>query len=312
MFVLGIRGVGKTFNTLDFLVKRYIRCGEQFIYLRRTKEDLDQVAPKLFVDIERLECYNEYKLEVKNYTLYCNGEIMGYMMALTKHNSYKSNAYPNVYWAMYEEFIAEKGGYTVKDECQMFASIYETVARFRRMRVFFLANTVTINNLYFNYFQVKPVRGSRFNTFGDDVSIVIEMAADKEYSDAKAATEWGQLMKRTPHYDYMYENQFLLDNYSFITGAPKGASNYVCTILFNGRQYGVRKYDTCYYVSKKIDPECKRKYTFNSNDHQSNYLMFKNIKENPLFVRMLEYYRHGGLLFDSQNAKLDIFEILNI
>lgn len=43
-FVIGVRGGGKTFNTLLHAIKRFEKTGEQFIYLRRRAVDLDDAC----------------------------------------------------------------------------------------------------------------------------------------------------------------------------------------------------------------------------------------------------------------------------
>ena len=47
-FVIGDRGGGKSFGTLYFVINRFKKAGEQFIYLRRTERELDDAKPTLF------------------------------------------------------------------------------------------------------------------------------------------------------------------------------------------------------------------------------------------------------------------------
>ena len=37
-FIYGIRGAGKTYTGLQHYVKRYLRTGKRFMYLRRTED----------------------------------------------------------------------------------------------------------------------------------------------------------------------------------------------------------------------------------------------------------------------------------
>ena len=39
--IIGGRGVGKTFNAKVAVLKRFLKTGEQFIFLRRYKTELD-------------------------------------------------------------------------------------------------------------------------------------------------------------------------------------------------------------------------------------------------------------------------------
>ena len=43
-FVVGVRGGGKTFNTLKYAVEKFLKDGTQFIYLRRQVVQLDDAC----------------------------------------------------------------------------------------------------------------------------------------------------------------------------------------------------------------------------------------------------------------------------
>lgn len=42
LFVIGERGVGKSFGAKRHVLNRYLKTGEQFIYIRRYKTELDK------------------------------------------------------------------------------------------------------------------------------------------------------------------------------------------------------------------------------------------------------------------------------
>ena len=54
-FVIGGRGIGKTFALKKYLLKRFIDKGEQFIYLRRNKSELDRIDKDKFFTTELLK-----------------------------------------------------------------------------------------------------------------------------------------------------------------------------------------------------------------------------------------------------------------
>ena len=53
-FVIGGRGIGKTFAIKKYLLKRFIEKGHQFIYLRRNKSELDRIDKDKFFTTELL------------------------------------------------------------------------------------------------------------------------------------------------------------------------------------------------------------------------------------------------------------------
>ena len=46
-FILGERGVGKTFTTLEWCVNRALKYGEEFVYMRRYESELNTVKDLL-------------------------------------------------------------------------------------------------------------------------------------------------------------------------------------------------------------------------------------------------------------------------
>ena len=48
--VIGDRGVGKSYGAKKWCIKRFIKKGEKFLYVRRNKHDLDDIG-KFFDDL---------------------------------------------------------------------------------------------------------------------------------------------------------------------------------------------------------------------------------------------------------------------
>lgn len=47
-FLIGERGVGKTYGASKFVVNQFIKKHEQFAYIRRYKPELSESVPKFF------------------------------------------------------------------------------------------------------------------------------------------------------------------------------------------------------------------------------------------------------------------------
>ena len=43
-FIIGERGVGKTFGAKKFCINRFLKYGEQFVYIRRYKTEIKESA----------------------------------------------------------------------------------------------------------------------------------------------------------------------------------------------------------------------------------------------------------------------------
>ena len=64
-FLLGERGVGKTFSTKKFVINKFLKHNEQFIYLRRYKPEIKEAKDTYFNDI--ISKFPNHSFETKNY-----------------------------------------------------------------------------------------------------------------------------------------------------------------------------------------------------------------------------------------------------
>ena len=95
-FIVGDRGGGKSFGTLEYCVKQYLKRGKEFIYLRRYETELDDSLPTLFQALQQEGKFPGHSLYVKGKTLYCDDKPMGYAVALSTSMKKKSVNYSKV------------------------------------------------------------------------------------------------------------------------------------------------------------------------------------------------------------------------
>ena len=158
-FVLGERGVGKSFSSKVFCINDYLKRGNQFIYLRRYKEELQLATSSFFKDVQAAGLFEDHAFEVKGWknltTFYMDGEIIGYGVALSTSNILKSTAFPAVKTIVFDEFTLDVGVYRyLKSEVIKMLDVIETTFRLRDGRVILLGNSISIaDNPYFDYFH---------------------------------------------------------------------------------------------------------------------------------------------------------------
>ena len=236
-FLLGIRGHGKTYAFKDWCISDFLKTGKQFVWIRRYKPQIKLVVPSFFEDIK--EKYPGHKFSTLKNKAYIDGKEAGFFIPLIKSGDYKSVPFPKVNKIIYDEFICnpKKHEYYIANEPTEFLDLFSTIARTRDdVRAVFIANSVTVANPYFTYFEIYPDRNKRFTT---KKNICIE---NDDYDDAFKEkvynTRFGDLIKGTTYGDYAVENDFLLDNDEYIEPLPAGA-NYQCTLCHKDRYYGI-------------------------------------------------------------------------
>lgn len=315
-FVIGERGVGKSFGAKLAVLKKFLKTGEQFIYLRRYKTELDTALATFWSDIQSAGYYEDYELKVKKSKMLteftCNGETCGYAVPLSTANILKSTAFPKVKTIVFDEFLLDvmSGTYRyLKNEVQMVMDIIETVGRLRDIQVIFLGNATSQVNPYFAYLDLSLPYNSEFKTFKDGL-IVVNYIKNEAYREAKKASKFGKLIAGTDYGRYAIDNEFLRDNFDFIKKRPE-KSYFFCTLIINGMNVGVWMGSDGYmYISPKYDPNSSMKFACDFTDH-SEQSIFLNARENYFLRAAVKYYKQGLLRFENISVKNTCIELLN-
>ena len=64
-FVVTSRGLGKTFGAKVAMLKHFLKTGDEFMYVRRYKTELDSSLATFWSDIQANGFFEDYELKVK-------------------------------------------------------------------------------------------------------------------------------------------------------------------------------------------------------------------------------------------------------
>lgn len=179
----GERGNGKTYSALSYALKRYVREGSRFVYVRRLAEmvrmtymrnlfngnrktgDLQRKFNEIGVDDIGYYsgafwpmCYNEKrKLQRLN-------EPCGYTMAVSTWETSKGGSLLDVGTIIFDEFLT-RGAY-LPDEPVMFENLLSSIVReFSTAKVIMIANTVSWDAPYFREWGLNHARTMKQGTY---------------------------------------------------------------------------------------------------------------------------------------------------
>jgi hypothetical protein len=309
--VLSNRGGGKTFNMTRWAIDDFKKTGAQCAWVRRYQTEIDEMLLNgKFFDAVR-EYYPD-ELKIEGNLGYINGEVAIYFIALSTSRQLKSNNYPFINKIIFDEFIIDKGRVTyLKNEVEVFLDLYETIARTRdNVRAVLLANSVTVVNPYFLFFNVKPDVNKRFTVSGQ---VCIELFTDADFVDAKKKSRFGQLVKGTRYGDYAIENQWLMDNETFVEPkTPK--AEFMLSLKYNGIVYGfwVDYKVGLIFVNRQYDPSSYHQYCLQKDDHDPNLLLIKSLGSCKPMQRILYAFRYGLLRFEDMGVKNQFYEYIGL
>ena len=315
------RSAGKSTYFNRFVTNRFIRLGEKFILIYRYNYELDGVADKFFKDIQQI-FFPKYEMEDKirmkglYRDLYINGEHCGYAISLNSADTLKKNShlFSDAAWMLFDEFMPETGNYCPK-EITKFQSIHKSFARGkgkqrRYLPVIMISNPVTLLNPYYMEFGIADrLRADTKILRGD--GWVMEQGFNESAANAGSSFGFDKAFAGSDYQNYSKQGVYLLDSTAFID-QPKGKSRYVCTLKYEGNEYGVREFENegIMYVSDKVDQSYRIKIVVTTEDHQINYIM---LQRNDYMLNMFRrYFEQGVFRFKNQMCKEALIKSLSL
>lgn len=238
-FIVGGRGIGKTFGAKIKAVKAALYRGEQFIYLRRYKTELAPARGTFFVDIAdkfpnwdfRIQGNEAQAAPVKTRNdKKREWRTLGYFIALSTAQTQKSVSYTHVKRIIFDEFILEDGSLSyIPNEADVFNNFYSTVDRWQdKTTVFFLANSVSIMNPYFLKYKIRPDQESEF-VIRNGGYVACHFVESEAFASSVFKTRFGQFIAGTEYAEYAVGNQFD-DNHDAMVALKTSQAKYMFTL----------------------------------------------------------------------------------
>ena len=310
-FVIGSRGNGKTYGAKEKAIRNYLRYGNEFIYLRRYKEELATFST-FFNDIA--DQFPDYQFRVIGRTAQirrrCDGDefpwkTIGYGMVLSVAQQLKGSSYPKVGSIIFDEFIIEKGVIRyLTNEVETFLNFYNTIDRYRdTVKVYFLANAISIANPYFVYFKIDVA--DRIRTYHNNY-IAVEFCDSANYIKEVEKTRFGQFVRSVdPEYaSYVMDNAF---NDSTTTFIDKKHPKFIPVMNIKNR---LGTYSVWIHPDNMANIHVQSTLIKNSDYNLTCQLesideTWTHVEWNSkLLARLRTSYRYGMMTFDSPQTRV--------
>lgn len=318
MFIVGARGLGKTYGAKQRVIRNFIRTGEQFIYLRRYKPELTGRGT-FFADI--MHEFPDYDFRVNGHVAECapvssrnekkrEWSIMGYFVALSTAQSQKSIAYPRVTTIIFDEFIIEKGALRyLPDEAKAFNDFFSTVDRWKdKTRVLFLANAISIMNPYFLDYDIKVNEKTGEFVKVADGFIVAHFPDSAKFATGVYRTKFGQFIAGTDYAEYSVGSEFGDNHERMIALKPSNAKYYYTLETRNGTfSVWVDIMGPYYYIQDKR-PKQENIYTLVAQWMDEDKTLM--LPSDRLAQMLRSAFRAGKMWFSSPQARNAFIDVL--
>lgn len=314
------RTAGKTTYFNRLLINGFMKKNEKFCILYRFIHELDDCATKFFKDVGNLFFKNHTMTSRKRasgayHELFFDDKPCGYAIALNSADSIKkySHLFSDVCRMMMDEFQSETNNYCPK-EISKLRSVHTSIARgngemVRYVPLYLVGNPVSVINPYYVALgisnrltnKVKFLRGNGF---------VLEQGHNENASIAQTESAFNKAFADNQYLEYSAQGVYLNDNLAFIE-KPVGTSRYVCTLKYDGVDYGVREFADkgIIYCDDRADNTFPIRISVTTDDHQINYVMLR--KNDLLLVHLRFLFERGCFRFKNLKCKEVILNVLS-
>lgn len=333
-FIIGGRGIGKTFSIKKHLLRKHIKTGKQFIYLRRNKSELDRIDKEKFFTTKLLEqVFTDFKiidsdaskvhsrivfkatntgkeenvLTISSQKVILNGKIVCYMKSLSTWVDLKGSEYDDVDDILFDEVLidmASKKQY-LKNEVEAFLNLIYSVFRDRSdCHCYLLSNATNPNNPYFAFLRFYNTPEKRFYNMKSR-SFLIEFPPNKPFENEED-NPFFKLIKGSKVYGSMVENEFQIDNTKNISKV-KGEKTRLYSFYIDGT------FLTCYYVNgviyiaKGFDRNLKA-YCLNAGETENGFIYLQ--KTSPVARAIKANYLRNLMIYSDLETKNKFMEVI--
>lgn len=327
---MGSRGAGKTYSGLSGCYARWREYNEDFIYMRRTAEQLKTImdtsnGQEGLNPFKTLNDDKGWNVGLKSingkaagiFNREWNGERflysdpIGYGLALSTVASIRGIDASNCRTWIYDEFIPEKHEKILRGEADAVFNAYESFNRNREfkglppMRLWMLSNSNDIYNPIIKGLGLvhdceKMVRQGIEHKYYPERALAVHIFIPlQEFRDAKSKTALYRLTAGTEFADMALDNKFAYNDFSLIGYKKISGYSPICGLDkgYFYRKKGERKIHCCYAKAPVRHFDSK-----NAHD----ILAFKR----SFAIELSDMFPTGDLTFESYELKANFVNLI--
>lgn len=310
-FIMGERGNGKSFDAKKRMINNFLKKGEQSVYIRRRKTDIEEVKDFFFDDIK--DFYPNHDFKVDGLYGKIDGEIAIIMIPLSTSLKKKSSPFPKVTLLVFDEYIEPSfkfPNYLKNDMFYLFELINTIVRKRNNWRMLIIGNSISYVNPFFSFYNIRILDNEkRFHSFikdDDDGNylITVELTETPQYKEEYSKTKLAKLIKNTTYGEYSMNSKAYEDKNDFINPIRKGQYIFVCSLLSNAFEVGVW-YDEYgqFYIDEIIEKNTKYKFAILDSDLKEGYISVKSNMKNWRLKKLKQDFQDGKVYYSSQEVK---------
>ena len=325
-FVLGAKGIGKTFGLRKICVDRFIKHGELFCEICRTNAERDDVSKGYFDKLQNAGFFKDYVFRTEKAAGYIapippEGEkpeyrLCCYFVSLTNFQREKKRTFVMPRRFIYDEAVIDtKDRYHryLKDEFLILANLLDSISRQQpddgtQYNVYLLGNSVDMTCPYLRNFGVTKLPKFGYS-FYKNKTVLLHYVEPWDAEERRTRTLVGRMLEGNAESKVIFDNEFQDTTGREVMRKTPNAQYKYCIV------WGKMKYAIwvdmklgLWFVTSKLPKGSKNVYTLTKRDSSIDYQMIS--KASPLMKLVSEVYYLGGLRYESAHIRESFFEVL--
>lgn len=309
-FIVGGRELGKTYAAKKHILRKLLEHPDRkMIYMVRFKDD-KKMLKDLFADVIKEPQFKDvtYKVNTGSASnIIINGVDRGRIVAVTEVQRFKRTTGTNYFYLLFDEFLVQKGGRYAPNEVENVLNIMQTVLRDKgdvahEAKTFFLANSTSLFNPYFESLGLKPNPTKVYNLYPD---AVIEICNPDDYAVREySESDVHNFFKRHKAYSAMSFTNDFEDNQTTLIRKRSKHDIPLYTFKIDGEFMGIwydPKFDEILF-SSKIEPNIKERFSIKL-DEQADDVAYNAWYSTKMLSRLQKARDQNNILFEDARVK---------
>lgn len=327
-FVIGAKNIGKTFGLRKKCVERFIKTGELFVEICRTKATRDNVSRGYFDKLQNAGFFTDYIFKIEKQCGYISRKpvndkdkptwkLLCYFVALSNFQEEKQRTFVKPKRFIFDEAIIDsKDRYHryLKDEFFILANLLDSISRQQvgegyNYYIYYLANAVDMTCPYLMYLGINKLPKFGYS-WHKNKTVLLHYIEPWDVDERKALTLVGRMLDGYEESKVVFDNEFQDTTGREIMRKTSNAQYKYCIV------YGKMKFALwvdskrgLWFVTSKLPKDARNVFTITKKDSSIDYPVLK--KASPLMQLISDVYYIGGLRYESAHIREAFFQILD-
>ena len=325
--VLGAKNIGKTFGLRKKCIERFIKHGEIFVELCRTKTERDSVSIGYFDKLQQVGFFTEYIFKIEKQCGYIARKpidekdkpvwkLICYFVALTIFQTEKKRTFVKPRRFIFDEAVIDtKDKYHryLPDEFLILANLLDTISRQQpnsdyQYYVYLLGNAVDLTCPYIRHNGINKLPSFGYS-FYKNKTVLLHYVEPWNAEERKARTLVGRMLDGNEESRVRFDNVFK-DTTGKEVQKKTPEAKYKYAFKWGALTFAiwVDSKRGLWFVTSKLPKDARNVYTLTKRDSSVNYQAIK--RADPLAQLLNEVYYIGGLRYESAHLREAFFEVL--